>query len=209
LQWSRRPYSQHLSRCGYVQPNKTQIISLGEPILLFPLTEDEEVKGFLVHPHFQSLSMKGYSNDRLEPTPQVRQRRSEQMLVPWCPSWQQALLPEGVSAAYTMQASFQDSGFAETFYAFCKTSVLQKERMPVEAVFSSHGWPSRLPSSSVTEMRHPASTGWTHCSPFGSESIDDVGLNGGHCVVAYPADGLILDARCGYSVHGVNGPPQP
>jgi hypothetical protein len=36
---------------------------LGEPILLFPLTEGEEVKGFLAHPHFQSLSMKGDSNE--------------------------------------------------------------------------------------------------------------------------------------------------
>ena len=36
---------------------------LGEPILLFPLRKDKEGKGFLAHPDFHSLSMKGYSYD--------------------------------------------------------------------------------------------------------------------------------------------------
>ncbi len=69
---------------------------LGEPLLLFPLTEDEEVKRFLAHPHFQSLSMKGDSNDgnqsaalcpahqRVQPVEKGKNTRSSRVYSPKC-----------------------------------------------------------------------------------------------------------------------------
>src|SRR5205807_8387800 len=62
--WCRKRCSQRMSHCGCVHLNMTENSGLlGEPLLLVPLREDEEGKGFLAHPHFQSLSMKGDCND--------------------------------------------------------------------------------------------------------------------------------------------------
>ena len=49
LTWCRKRCNQHMSRCGCVHLNTTEHIRLlGEAIPLIPLTEHEEVKGFLV-----------------------------------------------------------------------------------------------------------------------------------------------------------------
>src|SRR6266700_3417669 len=55
--------SQPMSRCGCVHLNMMENSGLLVVQLLFLLREDEEGKGFLAHPHFHALSMKGNHDD--------------------------------------------------------------------------------------------------------------------------------------------------
>src|SRR6266699_2261225 len=60
---SRRRCSQRMFHCGCVHLNTTENSEfLGEPLLLFPLKENEEVR-LRESAHYHSLSMKGYHDD--------------------------------------------------------------------------------------------------------------------------------------------------
>src|SRR6266699_6470978 len=61
--WCRRRCSLPMSRCGCVHLNMKENSGLLGEQLLFLLREDEEGKGFLAHPHFHALSMKGNHDD--------------------------------------------------------------------------------------------------------------------------------------------------